>query len=267
MPSTSSRSKCSGRHRDVAGRDGREVRPRLLVVAGDRAVHPVAPPGVALLVDELELVAEDALAQPADLDAVGVGGRGVDVQERALGHRHALQLLHDARDEPRALVERELLPEPEVHLPGRGLLGQRDGRQAEQDALQRRGDRAGVGDVVAEVRAVVGAGDDHLGLEPVDEAGRRQAHAVDGRAVRRVADRPVAEVDLLDPQRPPGGDRAAGRRAVAVGGDHHQLDAGDLQQLPAQDLEALGLQAVVVREQDPHPPESTNQRISGRGAT
>ena len=109
IPSTSSRSKCSGRHRDVAGGDGGEIRARLLVVAGDRAVHPVAPPGVALLVDELELVAEDALAEPADLDAVGVGGRGVDVQERALGHRHALQLLHDARDEPRALVERELV--------------------------------------------------------------------------------------------------------------------------------------------------------------
>ena len=74
-------------------------------------------------------------------------------------------------------------------------------------ALERGGDRARVGDVVAEVGAVVDAGDDQVGLEAVDQPERREADAVDRRAVGRVADRPVAEVDLLDPQRAPRRDR------------------------------------------------------------
>ena len=77
----------------------------------------------------------------------------------------------------------------------------------------------GVGDVVAEVGAVVDAGDDELGLEALDRPSVGEAHAVDRRAVGRVADGPVAEVDLLDPQRPARRDPAADRRAVAVGRD------------------------------------------------
>ena len=42
-------------------------------------------------------------------------------------------------------------------------------------------------------------GDGGVGLEALDEPERGEPDAVDGRAVGRVADRPVAEVDLLDP--------------------------------------------------------------------
>ena len=99
------------------------------------------------------------------------------------------------------------LAEPEVHLARERLLRDGDRRQPEHDALERGGDGARVGDVVAEVGAVVDAGDDQLGLEALDQPERREADAVDRRAVGRVADRAVAEVDLLDPQRAAGRDR------------------------------------------------------------
>ena len=47
---------------------------------------------------------------------------------------------------------------------------------------------------------------------------------------------------------------AADRGAVAVGRDDRQLDPGHLQQRAAQRLQALGLDPVVVGEQDPHGP-------------
>src|SRR5256885_16831106 len=62
-----------------------------------------------------------------------------------------------------------------------------DAGDPEHDALERRRDRPGVGDVVAEVRAVVDPRDDQLRLL-TDETQRREAHAVDRRAVRRVAE-------------------------------------------------------------------------------
>ena len=68
--------------------------------------------------------------------------------------------LDDAGDEARGVGEVELRRRAEVHLAGGGLLGDRDRRQAEDDALERGGDRPRVGDVVAEVGAVVDARDD-----------------------------------------------------------------------------------------------------------
>ena len=62
---------------------------------------------------------------------------------------------------------------------------------------KRRGDRARVGDVVAEVGAVVDPGDDQVGAA-ADQAQLGEADAVDRRAVGRVADVAVVEVDLLD---------------------------------------------------------------------
>ena len=194
-------------------------------------------------------------------------GRCVDVQQRAGRERHALELLHDACSEERALLEAELLAEAEVHLAGGRLLREGDGGQPEQDPLQRRRDRARVGDVVAQVRAVVGARDDHLRLEALHEPGGREPDAVDRCAVGRVAVGAVPELDALDPQRPARRDRTPGRRPVAVRRDDHELDVRDLQQLAPQRLQPLGLDAVVVGEQDPHSPECTNQRISARAAT
>ena len=103
---------------------------------------------------------------------------------------------------------------------------------AEHDALQSRRDRAGVGDVVAQVRAVVDAGDDQVGLEAVDQPERRQPHAVDRRPVARVADRAVVERHLGHPQRAPERDRARRRRLVGVGRDHRELDVVEGDQRP-----------------------------------
>jgi hypothetical protein len=104
---------------------------------------------------------------------------------------------------------------------------------------------------------VVDAGDDQVGREAVDQAERGEADAVDGRAVGRVADRPVAERHLLDPQRPPRGDRARGRRLVGVRRDDRQLDVLDLHERAPQRLQPFRLDAVVVGEQYPqHRPEA-----------
>ena len=101
-----------------------------------------------------------------------------------------------------ALREVEQVPEPEVHLAPRRLLRDGDAGDAEHDALQRGGDGARVGDVVAEVGAVVDAGDDHVGLEVLDQAERGEPHAVHRRAVAGVADGAVVE---RRPRRPTAG--------------------------------------------------------------
>ena len=105
------------------------------------------------------------------------------------------------RGERGGVREVERAAEPEVHLPARGLLGDGDARDAEHDALQRGRHRARVGDVVAQVGAVVDAGDDQVGLEALDQPERGEPDAVHRRAVAGVAHRAVAEVDLGDPQR------------------------------------------------------------------
>jgi hypothetical protein len=134
-------------------------------------------------------------------------------------------------------------------LPSRRLLRDREARDPQHDALEGCGDGAGVGDVVAEVGAVVDPRDDEVGLKAVDQAEGREAHAVHRRPIGRVADAAVAEGHLLHPQRAPGGDRARRRRAVGVGRDDRQLDVGDLEQRTPQRLQPVGLDPVVVGQQ------------------
>ena len=89
------------RHRDPAGRDRRQVGPRLVVEARVRAVDPVAA-AVLLLALELQLVAVDALAEARHLHALRLAGGHVDVQQRPRGQRHVLDALDEPRDEPAA---------------------------------------------------------------------------------------------------------------------------------------------------------------------
>ena len=86
---------------------------------------------------------------------------------------------------------------------------------------------------------MVDAGDDQVG-PAADQAELGEAHAVDRRAVGRVADVAVFELDLLDGQRRARGDAARGGAAVGVGGDHVELDAVDLTQGAAGRLQARG---------------------------
>jgi hypothetical protein len=243
-----------GRDGDATGRDRRDVRALLVARLHRVAVDAEQAAVRMLLVLQLQHVLVDALAEPRHLHAVRLAAGDVDVQQRAARERHLLDLGHQPRDERGRQLEVERAPEAEVQLPRARLLRYGDARQAEQQRLERRRDGAGVGDVVAEVEPVVDAGDDELRLEVLDQAEMREAHAVDRRAVGREAVRAVLELDALDPQRPPRRDRARGRRAVAVRRHHAQLDAGHLEQRAAQRLETLGLEAVVVRQEDPHRP-------------
>ena len=80
-----------------------------------------------------------------------------------------------------------------VEIERRRVLRDRDPRQSQHDRLERGRHRARVGDVVAEVRAVVDAGDDELGLEALDQPQPGQAHAVDRGSVGGEADSSVGK--------------------------------------------------------------------------
>src|SRR4051795_869568 len=81
--------------------------------------------------------------------------------------------------EVRRHVEGEAVAEAEVHLARGRLLGHRDARDAEEQRLERGGDRAAVCDVVAEVRPVVDARDDEVGREALDEPEPAEPDTVD----------------------------------------------------------------------------------------
>ena len=120
--------------------------------------------------------------------------------------------------------------------------------------LERGGDGARVGDVVAEVGAVVDARRRRAsGSKPSISPSCGEAHAVDRRAVGRVADRPVVEVGTSWTH--------SGRRVVIMRAIAERLPSGAItasstpghgQQRAAQRLQALGLDAVVVGEQHAH---------------
>ena len=212
------------RDRDPTGGDRREIGTGFVVEARVRAVDPVAPAAL-LLALELELVAVDALAEARHLDAVGLACRDVHVEQRRRRQRHVLHALDETRDEARGDLKSEATVEAVVERARARLLGDGDRGQPEHDALERRRDRARVGDVVAEIGAVVDPRDDYIGGEAVDQTEPRQAHAVDRRAVGRIAAGPVLERHLGHPQRPAGGDRTRHRRAVSVGCDHREAHA------------------------------------------
>ena len=122
----------------------------------------------------------------------------------------------------------------------------RDRRQAEEPAFHRGGDGARIDHVVAEVRGVVDAGNDDVGLllqhpgdGDVDAVGRRAVDAPGVFVVANHADRHVQ------------GQRIAGAGAVAVGRDHQHLVAG-LAQASGEDADAGGVDAIIVADQDTH---------------
>ena len=121
----------------------------------------------------------------------------------------------------------------------------------EDDPLERRRDRAGVGHVVAQVRAVVDARDDQVGLL-AEEAEVGEADAVDRRPLGRKAPVSVVELDLLDPERRAGRDAPRRGRAVRVGRDQVHLHTVELAERAAERLDALGADSVVVGDQYPH---------------
>ena len=203
--------------RDPAGGDGGEVGARLVVVHRRVAVDAVELAAVVLL-DQVEPVLVDALAQPRDLDARRSRRPGtlmfssVPFGSGTSSSRSTTRAANAAAGVEVERVGRAGSPSPalgdcwETAMPG----------MPEHDALQRGGDRARVGDVVAQVGAVVDAGDDQVGLEALDQPERGEPHAVHRRAVAGVAHGAVVELDLAHPQRAAERDRARRRGLVVV---------------------------------------------------
>ena len=147
-----------GRDRDPPSGDRGEVGARLVLERGLEAVDLVAAPAVAVLVDQLQLVVVEALAEPRDLDPLRLPGGAVDVQQRLRRQRIGDRAAGPARRPARAATAKSnrragrkpISPAPdccEIAIAG----------MPEDDALERRRDGSRVGDVVAEVGAVVDA--------------------------------------------------------------------------------------------------------------
>ena len=164
--------------------------------------------------------------------------RHVDVEDRVGRQRIDEQPLHEH--------ERGLRGGLVVH----GLMvvaGQRHGdrRQAEEAPFHRRRDRAGIDDIVAEVRRVVDAGHHDVGLE-VEQSGQREMDAVG----RRARDAVAAVVHAGDADGLVERQRIAGARAVAIWRDDG--DAADDSQTFGQYAYAGRVDAVVVGNQNSH---------------
>src|SRR4051794_32147575 len=141
---------------------------------------------------------------------------------------------------------------------------ERDRRHIEQRSFERGGDGAGVGDVIAEVRSEVDAGDDEGGTVVTHELEHGQVHAVGGRAVDDV----FVFAELEHPQRTVQSQRMRRRALLAVRRDDRDLDATDAQTGVRQFSEPFAIDAVVIRDEDAdHAPRMVAQlrRASGRG--
>ncbi len=237
------------RDRDAPLRDGQQIGPLDLFEARLPAVDLVAAPDARLL-DQLQLVVVDAFAELRHLDPGRLARGAVDVDQRRRRHRLRRQPADQLGCERRGDAEVELAADV-AHAAAGGLLGDRHRRDAEHDPLEGSGDGARIGDVVAEVGAVVDPRDDQVGTAP-DQPELGEADAVDRRPVRRVAAIAVAELDLLHGQRRAGRDAARRGAAVGVRGDHLDLDPVDLAQRPPRGLQAGSRDAVVVGQKNAH---------------
>ena len=206
-----------------------------------------------------QLVLVDALAEAGHLDTLELlerDGRYVDVDQ--LARRQAV-FQDVARDRGRR--------------PGREgeigvlvvLLRDRECRAVVDDRLHRRADRARVGDVVTQVRAVVDPGRDEV--EAVAEVAQEgEADRVGRRAVHRIRQRAVGERPLAHAQRPHQRLLVAHRALVGVGG-HDGHVAHRLERL-LEGQQAARLDAVVVGDQDARPagPLGERPRVDAQGS-
>ena len=128
---------------DAAGRDGGEVGAGLVVVDGRVAVDAEEPAAADVLLDQLELVLVDALAQPGDLDTADVARGDVDVEQRARRERDVVEPVDDPCGERgRVARSRTGCPSRKSISRARRLLRDGDAGNPQHDALQRRRDGA-----------------------------------------------------------------------------------------------------------------------------
>ena len=126
-------------------------------------------------------------------------------------------------------------------------LRQRDRRNAEDGALDRAGDGAGIDHVLAGVAAAVDAGEDEIGPALLEQVHRAHDHAVGRRALDRVA----ALADRAQPQRIVERERVRDAGLVELRRHHPDVVGQRLADLGA-DVEPVGMDAVVVGDQDAH---------------
>ena len=112
--------------------------------------------------------------------------------------------------------------------------------------FERGGDGAGVGDVVAEVRAEVDAGDDEIGPVVPHQLEDGQVDAIGRRAVDDV----FVLAELQHPQRTVQRERMRRRALLAIGRDDDDLDAVDAPAGVRQLAEPFAVDAVVVGDED-----------------
>jgi hypothetical protein len=181
-------------------------------------------------------VAEAETRRPDSFDVRTRQVRYVDVQDGIGRQRIGKIALDDAAHEVGGGAEVAAVGEHERHG---------DRRDAEETALHRGRHGAGVQHVVAEVRAVIDPGDQHVG-RLLEQTGDRDVHAIRRRTVHVVH----VVLGALDAQRRIERQRVARAAAVAVRRDDRDLrEIGEmLRERPQAGREI----AIVVGKEDPH---------------
>src|SRR5215208_6963208 len=212
------------------------------------------PPLLVPHLDELVLV--ESAPEPGDPRASEpLAGqiRRVDVEDSS--RRKALErYLHQACREIRGGVEVETIVERygllDRLVPG-AVYAKRDcdARDPDHYPLHRTGDRARIGDVVAQVLPVVYPRDDDVRCE-VHEPEGDEPHAIDRRPRAGVSGHPVRHLALLNVERAPEGDAPTYSRAVLVRG--HGDDVPYFLQRPPGRQKSWSLDPVVVGQYYAH---------------
>jgi hypothetical protein len=128
------------------------------------------------------------VAEPRDLDAFHGGAWNVgdvDVEDGGASHGEGERRSHESFDDDTREIRTSI--EMPFGIAAQTIGVQRDRHRgfAEEPAFGGRRDRARIQHIVAEIRSVVDAGDDHVGFE-WEEPGDREVHAVGGRPLDEV---------------------------------------------------------------------------------
>ncbi len=134
-------------------------------------------------------------------------------------------------------------------LAAAGFVGlrERKRRNAQDRGLDRAGDGAGIDHVLARIAAAVDAGQHQVGRPILDHVARGHDHAIG----RGALDRETTLADLAQPQRIVERERMRHAGLIELRRDHPDIVGQRTRDLRA-DLETLGMDAVVVGDEDAH---------------
>ncbi len=188
-------------------------------------------------------LAESRHAKAANFGQGKIGD--VDVDQQRIVPAEALDVTHErAHNRARRF--------PVEGLPCLAWALEREGERgdSEDPRLHRGRDRAGVGDVIAEIAAVIDAGEDELRstLEAARHSSHRQEHAIG----RSSVDREARVVELPQAKRATHGQRMA--RAALLSIRRHDLHLAEVAHRGVQREQAFGLDPIVIGQQDSHCP-------------